>query len=240
MKKGDEEKAGAVEQECLPLGPPPPPPQSPPPPQLLPSAKEATQLPLEQIELRGSQQKAKIGGNVWFFHWIDKVSDCGDGAKEDRIAIWDKKNGVEHQLSNSWSWRSHELKGCSSSHSYLVLPPQTHSHPHRRRYRRSRRSKHSGCRTSSTLSYLVLPPRTRGQPQCQQILMRATASGRLVGLFFLFFVLGGQSNRGQDGSDWKREGIGTGWSFSIFWGWGHETPGRRLTRLRRTRVRKKE
>ena len=40
---------------------------------------------------------------------------------------------------------------------------------------------------------------------------------------------GGQSDREQE-SDWKREGIGTGWSFSIFWGWGHETPGRRLTR----------
>ena len=54
---------------------------------------------------------------------------------------------------------------------------------------------------------------------------------------FLPFVLGGraaagsfalgkskakgrQSDREQDGSDWKRERIGTGWSFSIFGGWG--------------------
>ena len=29
---------------------------------------------------------------------------------------------------------------------------------------------------------------------------------------------GGQSDREQDGSDWKREGIGTGWPFSIFGG----------------------
>ena len=49
---------------------------------------------------------------------------------------------------------------------------------------------------------------------------------------------GGQSDREQE-SDWKREGIGTGWSFSTFGGWGHETPGRRLTRPRRTRVRNK-
>ena len=51
---------------------------------------------------------------------------------------------------------------------------------------------------------------------------------------------GGQSDREQDRSDWKREGIGTGWSFSIFGGWGHETPGRRLTHPRRARVREKE
>ena len=50
---------------------------------------------------------------------------------------------------------------------------------------------------------------------------------------------GGQSDRQQDGTDWKREDIDTGWSFSIFGGWGHKTPGRRLTRPRRTRVRGK-
>ena len=49
---------------------------------------------------------------------------------------------------------------------------------------------------------------------------------------------GGQSDREQE-SDWKREGIGTGWSFSTFGSWGHETPGRRLTRPRRTRLREK-
>ena len=49
---------------------------------------------------------------------------------------------------------------------------------------------------------------------------------------------GGQSDREQE-SDWKREGIGTVWSVSIFGGWGHETPGRRLTRPRRTRAREK-
>ena len=49
----------------------------------------------------------------------------------------------------------------------------------------------------------------------------------------------GQSDREQNGSDWKREGIGTGWSFSIFGGWGHETPGRCLTRPRRPRVHQK-
>ena len=52
-------------------------------------------------------------------------------------------------------------------------------------------------------------------------------------------VKGGQSDREKDGNYWKREGIGTGWSFSIFGGWGHEAPGRRLTRPRRTRVREK-
>ena len=73
---------------------------------------------------------------------------------------------------------------------------------------------------------------------------------------FLFFVMGGraaaesfafgkskakggQNDREQDGSDLKREGIGTGWSFGIFRGWGHETPGRRLAPPRRTRVREK-
>ena len=40
-------------------------------------------------------------------------------------------------------------------------------------------------------------------------------------------------------SDCKREGMGSGWSFSVFGGLGHETPGRRLTRPRRTRVREK-
>ena len=61
VKKGDKEKAGVVEQERLPPGPPgppPPPPQSTPPPQLLPPAKEAKQLPIELIEMRGSQQTA--------------------------------------------------------------------------------------------------------------------------------------------------------------------------------------
>ena len=50
---------------------------------------------------------------------------------------------------------------------------------------------------------------------------------------------GGQNDREQDRSDWKRQGIDTGWSFSTFEGWGHETPARRLTRLRRVRVREK-
>ena len=72
---------------------------------------------------------------------------------------------------------------------------------------------------------------------------------------FLIFVFGGRAAarpfafekcNAQEGgeherqeSDWKREGIGTGWSFSIVGAWGHETPGRRLTRPRRTRVREK-
>ena len=47
----------------------------------------------------------------------------------------------------------------------------------------------------------------------------------------------GQRDREQE-SDWKRDGIGTGWSFSIFGSWRHETPGRRLTRPRRTCTRK--
>ena len=86
--------------------------------------------------------------------------------------------------------------------------------------------------------------------------MRATASEWEIGSRnFLVFVLegratagsyafvkcepkGGQSDREQE-SDWKREGIGTVWSVSIFGGWGHETPGRRLTRPRRTRAREK-
>ena len=50
---------------------------------------------------------------------------------------------------------------------------------------------------------------------------------------------GGQINREQEESDWKREGIGTGWSFSIFGGWGHERRGWHLTRSRRTRLREK-
>ena len=49
---------------------------------------------------------------------------------------------------------------------------------------------------------------------------------------------GGQRDREQE-SDWKQEGIGTGWSFSIFGGWEHEAPGRRLTRPRRKRLREK-
>ena len=49
---------------------------------------------------------------------------------------------------------------------------------------------------------------------------------------------GGESDREQE-SDWKQKRNGTGWSFSIFGGWGHETPVRRLTRPRRTRVRGK-
>ena len=90
--------------------------------------------------------------------------------------------------------------------------------------------------------------------------MRATAIGRSQAKFFrqnIFFsggrptagsfalgkcaTMGGQSDREQDGRDWEREGVGTGLSFSILGGWGHghETPGRRLTRPRRTRVREK-
>ena len=103
VKKGDKEKAGAVEQERLPPGPPPPPPQSTPPPQLLPPAKEAKQLPLEQIEMRGSQQTAKRGGNVLV---LVVLSDCGNGAKveEGRVAFWDQNDEIEHQ----W-WNEHGL-----------------------------------------------------------------------------------------------------------------------------------
>ena len=97
MKKGDKEKAGAVEQVRLQLGPPPPPPQSTPPPQLLPLAKEAKQLPREPIEMRGNRQTAKRGGNILVL--VDKVSDCGNGAKveEGRIVFGDKNDEIEHQ-----------------------------------------------------------------------------------------------------------------------------------------------
>ena len=57
MLKGDEEEAGAVEQERLPPGPPPPPPQPTPRPQLLPPAKEAKQLPLEQ---NGAKEEERV------------------------------------------------------------------------------------------------------------------------------------------------------------------------------------
>ena len=100
VSMGDEEKAGAVGQERLPPGPPPPPPRSTPLSQLLPPGKEEKQLPLGQIEMRGNQQKAKRGGNILVL--VDKVSGCGDGAKEEegRVAFWDKKDGVKHQWWN--------------------------------------------------------------------------------------------------------------------------------------------
>ena len=63
---------------------------------------------------------------------------------------------------------------------------------------------------------------------------RATAGSLALGKCI---AKGDRSDREQDGSDWEREGIDTGWSFSIFGGWEHETPARRLTRPRRTRVR---
>ena len=99
VKKGDKDMKGAVEQKRLPPGPPTPPPQSTPPPQLLPPAKIAKQLPIEPIEMRGSQQTAKRGGI--FLVFMDnpyfKVSDCGDGAtKEGRVAFWDEKDGIEY------------------------------------------------------------------------------------------------------------------------------------------------
>ena len=65
---------------------------------------------------------------------------------------------------------------------------------------------------------------------------RATAGSFAVGKCA---TKGGQSDREQDGSDWKRESFGTGWSLNIFGGWGNETPGRRLTRPGRTREREK-
>ena len=111
--------------------------------------------------------------------------------KKDELVFGTKRTGSNINGGTSWSWRSHYLKGCSSrgSHSYLVLPPQPHGHPHRRRCRRSNRWKRSGSRTSSSHNYLVLPSRTCGHPQCQQILMRATASGRLEGIIFWFLFL---------------------------------------------------
>ena len=63
---------------------------------------------------------------------------------------------------------------------------------------------------------------------------RATAGSLALGKCI---AKGDWSDREQDESDWEREGIDTGWSFSIFGGWEHETPARRLTRPRRTRVR---
>ena len=37
-----------------------------------------------------------------------------------------------------------------------------------------------------------------------------------------YFLVLFREVRAMDGSNWKREGIGTGWSLSIFRGWGHE------------------
>ena len=56
-------------------------------------AKETEQLPLEQVEVRGSQHKAKIGGNILFL--VDEVSDCGDGTMEEegRVGIETKRTG---------------------------------------------------------------------------------------------------------------------------------------------------
>ena len=65
---------------------------------------------------------------------------------------------------------------------------------------------------------------------------RATTAGSFA--FGKCEPKGIQSDREQE-SDWKRDGIGTGWSSSTFGGWGQETHGRRLTRPRRTRVREK-
>ena len=61
----------------------------------------------------------------------------------------------------------------------------------------------------------MLPPRTRGHPQCQQILMRATASGRLEGIIFLF-CSGRQSSRRlvcvwKMQSEWRSERSRAGW-----------------------------
>ena len=47
------------------------------------------------------------------------------------------------------------------------------------------------------------------------------------------------SDKGRGKADedvWERAGIGTGWYFSRFVGWGHEPAGQRLSRPRRARV----
>ena len=243
VTKGDQEQAGAVEQECLPPAPLPPPPQSTPPPQLLPPAKEAKQLPLEQIEIRGSQQKAKRGGNI--LELVDIVSACGDGAKgkEGQVAFWDKNDGIEHQWWNELVLVHSLVERLEQEQRQPQLPdvtaptpwpspqaplPQQQSVKAQRQPNNQQQRELSGAATPDPWP----PPMSADLDESN--------SEREIGRpCFLVFVLGGQSNREQDESDWKREGIDTGWSFSIFGGWGHETPGRRLTRPRRTRVRGK-
>ena len=118
---------------------------------------------------------------------VEKLSDCGDGAKEEegRVVFRDKKDGTEHQRWNDLVLaqpflveglqQQPQLPGAAAPTLWpspqAPLPPQ-------------QSVEHSGSRTSSSQSYLALPPRTRGHPQCQHILMRATASGRLEGIIF--------------------------------------------------------
>ena len=83
--------------------------------------------------------------------------------------------------------------------------------------------------------------------------MRATAIGRSQAMIFRFLFWEAEQQQGRLRLEnanrreakasrraiGRREGIGTGWSFSTFGGWGQETPGRRVARPRRTSVREK-
>ena len=64
VKKGNKEKAGAVEQERQPPGPPPPPPQSTPPPQLLLPAKEANSSHLNKSRCEEASKRQKEVGVI--------------------------------------------------------------------------------------------------------------------------------------------------------------------------------
>ena len=70
-------------------------------------------------------------------------------------------------------------------------------------------------RTSSSHNNLVLRPQTRGHPQCQQILMRATASGRPAGMIFRFLFWEAKQHQGrlrlENSNDGRSERSRAGW-----------------------------
>ena len=112
------------QEERLPLGLQPPSRIStPPPPLLLPPAAKAKKLPLEQVEVRGNQQKEKKRcRNILVL--VGEVSDCGDGAKEEEgpVDFWDKRDSNEKQ----W-W--HELVLAQSLFRKLRQPPNQQQQP---------------------------------------------------------------------------------------------------------------
>ena len=96
-----------VKQERLPPGPPPLPPQSTPPQQLLSPAKEAIQLPLEQVEMQGNQLKEKKGGIFWLWWMRCQIAGKEQRRKQDELILWDNKDENEQQWWNELVWRGH-------------------------------------------------------------------------------------------------------------------------------------
>ena len=64
-------------------------------------------------------------------------------------------------------------------------------------YGQGGRAASAAAEISSSHSYLVLPTQTRSHPQCQQVLMRATSSGRSEAMIFWFLFWEAAQQQGR-------------------------------------------